>query len=82
MDITLHITPYLMQLPQWFGLNDVRRPYVPISGADYQRLMAEQYDVYEMGTELVTLGNADNGYALMPILPASAAKLRRQHGGS
>lgn len=58
------------------------RPYTPISEADYQQIMkqadAAGTDVFLMGDEAlqVTFGNADSGYALMPLqLPKPKANI-------
>lgn len=43
------------------------RPYTEIPKGDYDALMQGGHDVYLMNGRLVTFGNADGGYALMPM---------------
>lgn len=56
----------------------VQRPYLPITEADYQQLMAATADYYRLPGKhgrVVTFGTADGGYALMPLQPDEAGRI-------
>lgn len=45
----------------------LQRPYIPITKEQYEALVSLPSDYYMFGDEVVTFGNADGGYALMPL---------------
>lgn len=45
----------------------LQRPYIPITKEQYEALVSLPNDYYMFGDEVVTFGNADGGYALMPL---------------
>jgi len=66
---------------------DLQRPYIPVTEALYQelllRLKEKRYDFFLWAGRLFTIGNADGGYALMPLLAEREAYyLNHRHGMS
>ena len=67
--------PVAAVLPNDFksAVASLRRPYVPISEADYGRMLARLKELnadffwWVPEQKLVTIGEADGGYAIMPI---------------
>lgn len=51
----------------------VTRPYIPITEEQHKTLESGQADYYQMPDgSVVTFGNADGGWALMPLQPEFA----------
>ena len=55
-------------------VRELRRPYIKISDVDYERFMSDSADFYlsRCGKIVYTFGNADGGYALMPLVDEAA----------
>lgn len=55
-------------------VRELRRPYTKISDADYALFMSGPADFYlsSCGKVVYTFGNADGGYALMPLADEAA----------
>lgn len=66
-----------------FGISFVHlvRPYIPISNESYQKLLGvESTDLFLTPSGVVvTYGDADNGYALMPINEETANLVLKHH---
>lgn len=59
----------------------LQRPYVKISESEYEKLKADSFDYYLTDDgQIVTFGNADGGYALMPLNPTAANEIRKANG--
>lgn len=53
----------------------LQRPYIPISEEVYRALENAEHDYYLYKKQVVTFGNADNGFALMPLQTEFANKI-------
>lgn len=62
-------------------VRELERPYIKISEAEWEELLEGPSDFYRLADgRVVTFGNADGGYALMPLnAQAAAALLEAQH---
>ena len=57
-------------------VKELKRPYQPITEEQYETLLAGCSDYYETEQgEVVTFGNADGGYALMPLNDKAAQEI-------
>lgn len=62
----------------WLEVKKLQRPYIPITPASYQTLLEGGADYYRMPGKqgkVVTFGNADGGYCLMPLKKDEASLL-------
>lgn len=72
---TFQVTIELTTLPgkrlTTAAITSLRRPYIPISEEQYQRIMEmtarPETDIVLLGGMQHTFGKADSGYALMPL---------------
>lgn len=63
-------------------LQKLKRPYIPISEAQYEKLMGGKYDYYLTNSgQVVTYGYVDQGYALMPLQDSFASSILAHNGG-
>lgn len=81
------VFPERFEYSDYRAIWDLQRPYIPVTEALYQelllRLKAKQYDFFLWAGRLFTIGNADGGYALMPLLAEREAYyLNHRHGMS
>lgn len=59
-------------------VSKLQYPYIPISAASYRCLLDAPADYYLMPGKkgkVVTFGNADGGFTLMPLNPEAAARI-------
>ena len=59
----------------------LQRPYIKISSSEYEDLIKGSFDYYLTNDgKVVTFGNADGGYALMPLNKTAADEIRKANG--
>lgn len=81
VQVAINLKKFAGLLPQNFqqAVQCLRRPYIPISEDDYNHCLAvlnrpPVSDLFLMNDVIVTVGNADGGYAIMPLSPEEQAR--------
>lgn len=76
-DGNIFLTPLKGKVPSDFceAVRTLQRPYIPISKNEYEKVFADGSDYFKYKNKVVTFGNADSGYALMPLQAEYADKI-------
>jgi len=76
------LKPLVGDMPDSFSdcVSMVTRPYIEIDEKSNSVLVNGEYDFYLMeDNSVVTFGNADNGYALMPLMEEYANEILKEN---
>ena len=65
----IFLTPLTGKVPSDFceAVSRLTRPYIPITKEEYKKVFDKGNDYFQYKNEVVTFGNADGGFALMPL---------------
>jgi len=74
---TLELIPLRGKMSSTFEENvrQLQRPYIPISQEVYDQVFADGANYFKLEDSVVTFGNADGGFALMPLQWKYAKKI-------
>lgn len=63
------LTPLKGKVPNDFceAVRRLQRPYIAITKDEYDKVFNKGNDYFKYGNQVVTFGNADLGWALMPL---------------
>jgi len=63
------LKPLKGNMPKTFqeSVTQLTRPYYPLEKVEYDKVFANGANYFMLNQEVVTFGNADNGWALMPL---------------
>lgn len=76
-DGDIFLTPLKGKVPSDFcaAVATLQRPYIAISEDEYKKVFDVGNDYFKYADKVVTFGNADGGYALMPLQYEYAEKI-------
>lgn len=76
-NVSISLNPLKGRLPKDFckAIATLQRPYIPINKEEYKKVFAVGNDYFKYENQVVTFGQADGGYALMPLQYEYADKI-------
>lgn len=76
-DGDIFLTPLKGKIPNDFceAVRTLQRPYIPICKDEYDKVFNKGNDYFKYKNLVVTFGNADLGWALMPLQDEYAQKI-------
>lgn len=76
-DGDIFLTPLKGKNPSDFceAVRRLQRPYIPITKEEYEKVFNKGNDYFKYKEDVVTFGNADSGWALMPLRSEYAQKI-------
>lgn len=76
-DGDIFLTPLKGKVPSDFcaAVRTLTRPYIAITKDEYDKVFSKGNDYFKYKNQVVTFGNADSGWALMPLQDEFAQKI-------